>query len=61
MGVEDLVKLTVYITRQSDLADYRAVRDAALAGAQPAATLVVVAGLALPEWLVEVEAIAAKA
>jgi enamine deaminase RidA (YjgF/YER057c/UK114 family) len=59
MTVEDLVKITVYITRPGDVAAYRAVRDRMIGEARPASTLVVVSGLADPRWLIEIEAIAA--
>ena len=60
MGPADLVKVTAYITRQSDVGQYRTVRDSMLGGAKPASTLVVVSALADPRWLVEIEAVAAK-
>jgi enamine deaminase RidA (YjgF/YER057c/UK114 family) len=59
MGMHDLVKVTACITRRSDLLDYRAARDAALGDAAPASTLLIVAGLANADWLIEVEAVAA--
>ncbi len=60
MTAGDLVKVTVYLTRTEDIAASRAIRDEALGGAEPASTLVVVAGLAGPEWQIEVEGVAAK-
>ncbi len=60
MGPHDLVKVTGYLTRPDEVPLYREVRDSLLGGAQPASTLVLVAGLAHPDWLVEIEAIAAK-
>ncbi len=59
MGVEHLVKVTMLLTRRSDVAASRTTRDAALAGAKPACTLFVVSGLADEAWLVEIEAVAA--
>jgi len=62
MGLSDLVRLTVYLTDASPaaVAAYRSRRDLWLADAPaPAATLLVVAGLAAPQFLVEVDAIAA--
>lgn len=59
MGAGDLVKVTVYLTRSEDTGTYRAVRDRMLEGAQPASTLIVVKALASPDWLVEIEAVAA--
>ncbi len=61
MGPHDLVKVTVFLTRSEDVGLYRGVRDRMLAGATPASTLLVVAALANPDWLVEIEAIAASA
>jgi 2-iminobutanoate/2-iminopropanoate deaminase len=59
MGPSDLVKVTAYITRPADVGQYRTVRDSMLGKAKPASTLVVVAGLADPRWLIEIEAVAA--
>ena len=59
MGPRDLVKVTTYLINRADLATARAVRDRMLSGAAPASTLLFVAGLASPEWLVEIEAVAA--
>jgi enamine deaminase RidA (YjgF/YER057c/UK114 family) len=59
MGPRDLVKVTTFLTDRADLATARAVRERMLEGAEPASTLIFVAGLASPDWLVEIEAIAA--
>ena len=59
MGPHDLVKVTGYLTRPDEIALFREVRDTLLDGAQPASTLVIVSGLAHPDWLVEIEAVAA--
>ncbi len=61
MGPGDLVKVTAYLTRAEDTGLYREVRDRMLAGAVPASTLIVITALAHPEWLVEIEAVAASA
>ena len=61
MGPHDLVKVTVFLTRSEDVGLYRGVRDRMLAGATPASTLLIVSALASPDWLVEIEAIAASA
>jgi 2-iminobutanoate/2-iminopropanoate deaminase len=61
MSVQDLVKVNVILTRPGDVAASRGVRDRMLAGAQPASTLIIAAGLASPDWLIEIEGIAAKA
>jgi 2-iminobutanoate/2-iminopropanoate deaminase len=59
MGPRDLVKVTTFLIDHADLPAARTVRERMLHGAAPASTLLFVAGLASPEWLVEVEAIAA--
>jgi enamine deaminase RidA (YjgF/YER057c/UK114 family) len=58
MSASDLVKITVFLTRREDLPLLRDVRMRRLAVA-PAVTVVIVAGLHDPRWLVEIEAIAA--
>ena len=55
----DLVKVTMLLTNSDDVPASRTTRDAALAGGKPACTLFVVAGLADPGWLIEIEAVAA--
>ena len=61
MGKEDLVKFTVYLTDARFVDDYRAARSAVIGDeCQPASTLVIVSGLAMPNCFVEVEAWAAK-
>jgi enamine deaminase RidA (YjgF/YER057c/UK114 family) len=58
---QDLVKLTVFLTDARHITEYRAARARVLGDAvRPASTLLVVAGLASPDMLVEVEAWAAK-
>jgi enamine deaminase RidA (YjgF/YER057c/UK114 family) len=61
MGMNDLVKITTFICNAADIPAARAARDKYIAGAQPASTLIVVAGLANKDWLIEIEAVAAKA
>ena len=61
MSVHDLVKVTILLTRASDVPGSRIARDQVLQGATPASTLMIVAGLAHPDMLIEIEAIAAKA
>jgi len=58
MALTDIVKINVYLTRREDLPRLRDVRSDRLAVA-PAVTVVIVAGLHSPDWLVEIEAIAA--
>ena len=62
MGLDDLVRLNAYVTSREGLAGYMAARDRALPGdaPPPASTLMIVSGFARPEFLVEVEAVAAR-
>lgn len=58
-GFGDLVKTTVYVTDPRYREALRDVRSRYLGSTPPpASTLVVVAGLALPEYLLEIEAVA---
>jgi enamine deaminase RidA (YjgF/YER057c/UK114 family) len=61
MGVKDLVKVTVFLVEASDIPTSREVRARHLGDHLPASTLVVVKQLASPAWLIEVEAVAARA
>ncbi len=61
MGLGDVVKIQAFVTRNSDLETYRSIRNEMVGSNRPAHTLLVVAGLGRPEWLVELEAAAAKA
>jgi enamine deaminase RidA (YjgF/YER057c/UK114 family) len=61
MGPQDIVKVTTFLTRKEDIAASRTVRDKKLGAIAPTSTLLIVAGLAAPEFLVEIEATAAKA
>jgi enamine deaminase RidA (YjgF/YER057c/UK114 family) len=60
MTARNLVDCHVYITNPGSVGLYRRVRDRMLAGARPAATLLIVAGLADPRLKVEVSAVAAS-
>ncbi|MGH7088507.1 MAG: RidA family protein [Stellaceae bacterium] len=60
MGLQDLVKVNHYLTRREDIAPYREVRAKMLGDHQPASTLLVIQALAQEEFLIEVEAVAAK-
>ena len=61
MTVHDLVKVTQYLLRPSDIAAYAEVRARHLGGARPASLLLIVPSLVRPEFLLEIEACAAKA
>ena len=60
MGVENLIKINQYLTKAENIPGYGAVRSKVLGAARPASTMVVVQSLVKAEWLVEVEATAAK-
>ncbi len=60
MGVDDIVKITGYIVGHENFPAYAAARKKALGGVRPASTAIIVPALALTEWLVEIEAMAAK-
>lgn len=59
MTATDLVKVDGFITRKDLVAPYRKEREKRFAGHAAATTMVIVAGLAEPELLVEIQAIAA--
>lgn len=59
MGKENIVKVTVFLTRGEDVGLYREIRDRNLNGHIAASTLLIVSGLADPGWMVEIEVTAA--
>jgi 2-iminobutanoate/2-iminopropanoate deaminase len=61
MTKHDLVKVTHYLTRESDIADYVKVRSRFLGDVKPASMLLIIPALVKPGFLLEIEAIAAKA
>lgn len=60
MNVADLVRVNTYLMRVEDLPAFRAIRDRVMGMAKPASTLVMVAALVDPDWLIEIEGLAAK-
>jgi 2-iminobutanoate/2-iminopropanoate deaminase len=60
MTVKDLVKVTHYLLRASDIPAYVKVRSRFLGDARPASMLLVVPQLVRPEFLLEIEAYAAR-
>ena len=60
MSVADLVKVTQYLTRAEDIPAYAKVRTRFLGDARPASMLLVIPQLVRPDFLVEVEIVAAK-
>lgn len=62
MGLCDVVRLSAFVTGREHLKGYMAVRDHAFVDLPaPASTLMIVSGFARPEFLVEIEALAARA
>lgn len=55
----DVVRINAFVSGREHLKGYMAVRDAYIADPPPASTLMVVSGFSRPEFLVEVEIIAA--
>ena len=60
MDVENLVSIRTYLLSRDDLSKFRAARDRVFGDVAPASTLLIIAGLAQPEWLIEVDARAYK-
>ena len=60
MTAEHLVKVTQYLTREQDIAEYARVRNTFLGELRPASMLSVIPALVRPGFLVEVEVVAAR-
>jgi enamine deaminase RidA (YjgF/YER057c/UK114 family) len=60
MTVHDLVKITQYLLHESDIPAYAKVRSRFLGDARPASMLLIVPALVAPNFLLEIEAVAAK-
>lgn len=61
MEVGDIVKITSLLTRHENFARFAQIRAKFLGAHRPASTSVIITALAKPEFLVEVEAVAARA
>jgi enamine deaminase RidA (YjgF/YER057c/UK114 family) len=59
MTMANIVRLSVYVTAREHMDGYRRARDKQFPGTPPTTTLIMVAGLVRPEFVVEIEAIAA--
>ncbi len=55
MTKADLVKITIFVTLADVTAAYRAIHDEVMESHMPPMTYLVVAGLAAPDMLVEIE------
>ena len=60
MTVNDIVKITQYLTRQEDIPEYSKTRKRFIGEFKPASTLLITPQLGWPKMLVEIEIIAAK-
>ena len=60
MAAGDIVKVTTFLTRAEDFKVHPRIRAQYLGDARPAATAVCVSALAAPEFLCEIEVVAAK-
>ena len=56
--MDSIVKINTYLTDIRHRADLVPIREEFLGKKSPASTLVAVAALAMPEWLIEIEAVA---
>ena len=61
MAASNLVRVNTYLTDSAHIGQYRAIRDRHLGGHEAASTMLVISALAQPHFLIEVEAVAAKA
>lgn len=59
MGLEHIVRVNAFVTGRQHLQPYMQVRDSLFSEPFPASTLMIVSGFARPEFVVEIEAIAA--
>lgn len=59
MSLGNIIRINAYVTAREHLPDYMGVRNALFADPYPASTLMIVGGFARPEFVVEIEAIAA--
>ncbi|WP_048646813.1 RidA family protein [Nitratireductor soli] len=60
MNFADVVKINAYCLTAADIITYAGLRNRYFNGKPPATTAVVVAGLALPQWKIEADLVAAK-
>lgn len=60
MGLRDIVRINAYVTGREHLPPYMQVRNGLFAEPYPASTLMIVTGFARPEFVVEIEVIAAS-
>jgi enamine deaminase RidA (YjgF/YER057c/UK114 family) len=59
LALTDIVRINAYVTDRQHMKGYMRVRDTYVGDPPPASTLMIVSGFTRPEFLVEVEAVAA--
>ena len=59
MSRPNIIRINAFVTGREHLPDYMAVRNVLFTEPYPASTLMIVSGFARPEFVVEIEAIAA--
>ncbi len=59
MTLADVIRVNAYVTDRAHMAEYMRVRDRQFPGVPPASTLMIVGGFTRPEFVVEVEVVAA--
>lgn len=59
MGLEHVVRINAYVSAREHMQPYMQVRDRLFSAPFPASTLMIVTGFSRPEFVVEIEAIAA--
>ena len=59
LTMADVIRINAYVTDRRHMAGYMAVRDRYTADPPPASTLMIVGGFTRPEFVVEVEVVAA--
>ena len=59
MGIGDLVKITTYLVRPEDIAAAGAARAKHFGDARQGSATIIVKALVRPDWLIEIEAVAA--
>jgi enamine deaminase RidA (YjgF/YER057c/UK114 family) len=59
MKLSDVVRLNAYVTARGHMEGYMRSRDRQFSGIAPASTLMIVSGFTRPEFVVEIEAVAA--
>lgn len=59
LGLADIVRIDAFVTAREHMKGYMSVRDRLIGDPPPASTLMIVSGFTRPEFLVEIEVVAA--